>query len=70
MVAEIGMLIRIRWNNSGRLIPTIDTIAASLFPLSDDSLSTISYLQKERMEMDNPHFLSQAAKNGSLQFKG
>jgi hypothetical protein len=64
------MPIQVRLHYSGRLIPAIDTIAASLFPLSDDLLSTVSFLQKERMEMDNPHFLSQAAKNGSLQFKG
>ncbi len=30
-----------------RLIPTIDIIAAILFPLSDDWLSAISYLQRE-----------------------
>jgi hypothetical protein len=34
-------------NCSGTLILAIDTIAASLFPLSDDRLSAISYLQRE-----------------------
>ncbi len=44
------MPLRIRLNCSGKLIPAIDTIAASLFPLSDDWLSAISYLQREPHE--------------------
>jgi hypothetical protein len=35
---------------SGKPIPAIYTIAASLFPLSDDWLSAISYLQRETLE--------------------
>ncbi len=46
-VAEIGMLLRIPFNCSGRLILTIDTTAASQLPLSDDWLSNTSYLQRE-----------------------
>jgi hypothetical protein len=44
---EIGMPLQIRLICSGKLIPAIDKIAASLFPLSDDWLSAISYLQRE-----------------------
>jgi hypothetical protein len=55
---EIDMPLRICLNCSGRLIPTIDTIAASLFPPSDDWLSAVSYLQREPHEMDKLNFLS------------
>jgi hypothetical protein len=41
------MPLRIPLNGSGKLIPAIGTIAASLFPLTDDWLSAISYLQRE-----------------------
>jgi hypothetical protein len=51
------MPLQICLNCSGRLIPAMDTIAESLFPLSDDWLSAISYLQREHMEMNKPHFL-------------
>jgi hypothetical protein len=44
------MLLRIRLNCSGKLILAIGTIAASLFPLSDDLLSAVSYLQGEPHE--------------------
>jgi hypothetical protein len=37
-------------NGSGKLIPPIGTMAASLFPLTDDWLSAISYLQREPHE--------------------
>jgi hypothetical protein len=49
------MPLRIHLNCSGKLIPATDTISASLFPLSDDWLSAISYLQQK------PHFFSEAA---------
>jgi hypothetical protein len=51
-------------------MPAIDLIAASLFPLSDDWLSAISYLQQEPHEMDKLHRLSKAAENDFLKFKG
>jgi hypothetical protein len=44
------MPLRIPLNGSGKLIPTIGTIAASLFPLTDDWLSAISYLQRKPHE--------------------
>jgi hypothetical protein len=49
LLTDIGNLhaARIYLNCSGRLIPAIATITASLFPLSDDWLSGISYLQWE-----------------------
>jgi hypothetical protein len=47
---EIGMPLRICWNCSGKLIPAIGTIGASLLPLSDDWLSAISYLQRKPHE--------------------
>jgi hypothetical protein len=46
MIAEIGAPLLIRFNRSGRLIPVIDTIAASLIPLRADWLPAISYLQR------------------------
>jgi hypothetical protein len=55
-IAEIGMPLWICLNCSRILIPVIDTIAASLCPLSDDWLSAISYLQQEPMEIDKPHY--------------
>jgi hypothetical protein len=55
-MAEISLPLRNRLNCSGKLIPAIDTIAASLLPLSDDWLTAISYLQREPMEMDKPPF--------------
>jgi hypothetical protein len=47
---EIGMPLQIPLNGSGKLIPAIGTIEASLFPLTDDWLSAISYLQWELHE--------------------
>ncbi len=41
------MPVRIHLICSSKLIPAIDNIAASLFPLSDDWLSAISHLQRE-----------------------
>jgi hypothetical protein len=47
-LAAIDLLLLTDTENcSRRLIATIDTIMASLFPLSDDWLSAISYLQWE-----------------------
>jgi hypothetical protein len=39
-------------NCGGKLIPAIDTIAASLYPLSDDWLAAISYLQRAPHETE------------------
>jgi hypothetical protein len=50
------MLLRLRWNCSGKLIPAIGTIAASLFPLTDDWLSAIRYLQREPHENGSATF--------------
>ncbi len=65
------MPLRIRLICSGKLIPAIDKIAASLFPLSDYWLSAISYLQREpHMEMDKPHFFVLSRWKRFLKFKG
>ncbi len=42
LIAEIGVLLRIFLNCGRKLIPAIDAIAASLCPLSDDWLASIS----------------------------
>jgi hypothetical protein len=54
-----------------RLIPAVDTIAASLFPLSAGWLTAISYLQRmlRPIELDKPHILSLATETGFLLFK-
>jgi hypothetical protein len=44
------MLLLIPFKGSRKLIPAIGTIAASLFPLTDDWLSAVSYLQQEPHE--------------------
>jgi hypothetical protein len=59
----------IRWNYSGRLIPAVDTIAASLFPLSASWLSAISYCSGRPIELDKLHILALAAETGFLLFK-
>ncbi len=51
LIAEIGVPLLIHLNCSGRLIPAIGTIAASLFPLSAGWLTAISYLQR------TPHWI-------------
>jgi hypothetical protein len=40
----VGNLFPFLYYVLGKLIPAVDTIAASLFPLSDDWLSAIRYL--------------------------
>jgi hypothetical protein len=70
LMAESGMQRQIRLKCSIRLVPAIDTIAASLFLLVDNWLSTISYLQGHSMDIYWPHILSSAAEIGILLFKG
>jgi hypothetical protein len=64
------MPLRICLNCIGRLIHIIDTIAASLFPLSDGWLTLSVISSGHPLEIDKPHFLSQAAENNFLKFKG
>jgi hypothetical protein len=54
---------------SWRLIPAIDSVAASLFPLLAGWLTVISYLQWHPSELDKPHILALAAEAGFLLFK-
>jgi hypothetical protein len=67
-LAEIGILLLI-WNCKGILIPVMDSIAESLFLLSADKLSTISYLQWTPFDMSMPHIFAYAAKTVFLLFK-
>ncbi len=50
-------------------IPSIDTIAASLIPLSADWLPALSYLQRDPIDLDKPHILASASDTGFLRFK-
>jgi hypothetical protein len=54
---------------SGRPIPAIDTIAASLILLSAGWLTAIIYLQWTPIELDKPHILALATETGFLLFK-
>jgi hypothetical protein len=64
--AEIAISVLICLNCTERLIPAIDTIAASLFLLSADSPSAISYLQQCPIDIVKPQFfdIQQAAETG------
>jgi hypothetical protein len=64
------MLRRIHLNCSGKLIPAIYTIVASLFPLSDDWLSAITYLQREPHENGEATFFVLSRWKQFLKFKG
>jgi hypothetical protein len=64
------MPLLIRLNCSRRLIPAINTIAASLSPLSAGWLTAISYIFAggHPIESDKPHILALAAETGFLLF--
>jgi hypothetical protein len=58
-------------NCGGKLIPAIDTIAASLYLLSDDWLAAISYLQRASNETEKAHIICyKEAETVFLRFKG
>jgi hypothetical protein len=48
----------------------IDTIAESLFPLSDKWLSAVNYLKWSPMEIDKPHVFVLSTWKCFLQFNG
>jgi hypothetical protein len=58
---EIGVPLIIRLNCSGRLFPAVDTIAASLLPLSAGWLTAISFCSGRPIQLDRPHILALAA---------
>jgi hypothetical protein len=52
-----------------RLIPAIDEMVASLFPLSADWPSAISYFQRGPIDINKPHILAYGAEISFLQSK-
>jgi hypothetical protein len=63
------MLLQICLNCSVRHLAAIDTIAASLFQLSDDGFPLSAICSGNPMEIDKSDFLSKAAENVFLQFR-
>ncbi len=59
---EIGEPLLIRWNYSGRLIPAVDTIAASRYQLVGLPLSVIC--NGRPIELDKPHILALDTETG------
>jgi hypothetical protein len=55
MIAEIGTPLLICLNCNGKLIPAINRIVASRFPLSGDWLAAISFYCVRPIEMNKPH---------------